>query len=274
MNIFQSILLGIIQGLTEFLPISSSAHLVIVPYILNWNIPPEQAFVFDVLVQVATLTAVFAYFWQDIRDIVKAVIQGLINKKPFTSFEARLGWLLLLGTIPAGLFGILIKGLIEKAFNSPIATAVFLFGTAGLLVLAEKVGKRNRSLTGITWKDAIWIGVFQAIAVFPGISRSGSTITGGMTRHFERPAAARFSFLLSIPVMLAAGLLASMDLFQTPGLGNMLPVFIPGFIAAAVTGYFAIRWLLRYLANHNLYDFAIYCVVVGFLILLVSIIRG
>lgn len=274
MTIIQSILLGIIQGLTEFLPISSSAHLVIVPYLLNWNIPAAQAFVFDVLVQVATLLAVFVYFWQDIREIIKAVIQGLIKKAPFSSHQARLGWFLVLATIPAGLFGIFIKDLIEKAFNSPIATGVFLFGTAGLLILAEKVGKRNRELSTLNWKDAVWIGVFQALAVFPGISRSGATITGGMTRNLERPAAARFGFLLSIPVMLAAGAMASIDLVQTPGLTNMLPVFIPGFIAAAVTGYFVIRWLLRFLTSHTLYDFAIYCVAVGLIVLLVSFARG
>lgn len=274
MTIFQSILLGIIQGITEFLPISSSAHLVIIPYVLNWDIPASQAFVFDVLVQVATLVAVFAYFWHDLVNIVKAFFQGLIKKTPFATPEARLGWLLLLATVPAGLGGLLLKDLVERVFDSPQITALFLFGTAGLLVIAEKVGKRNRELESLNWKDALWIGVFQAIAIFPGVSRSGATITGGMTRNLVRPAAARFAFLMSIPIMLAAGLLASVDMARTPDLGSSLLVFIPGFIAAAVTGYLTIRWLIKYLVQHTLYDFAIYCVAAGLITLLVSIIRG
>jgi undecaprenyl-diphosphatase len=274
MTIFQSILLGIVQGLTEFLPVSSSAHLVIVPYLFNWEIPANQAFVFDVLVQVATLAAVFVYFWRDIVDIVKAVVQGLIHKAPFSTSSARLGWLLLLATIPAGLFGLLLKDAVESTFDSPRATALLLFVTAGLLVIAERVGKRNRDLEKLNWKDTLWIGFFQAAAIFPGISRSGATITGGMTRDFQRPPAARFAFLMSIPIMLAAGLLASLDMIKIPNLEASLLVFIPGFIAAVVTGYLAIRWLLRYLIQHTLYDFAIYCAVLGLITLVVTFVRG
>jgi len=273
-NIIQSILLGIVQGLTEFIPVSSSAHLVIVPYLLNWKIPADQAFVFDVLVQVATLVAVFIYFWRDIVEIVKAVVQGLIHKAPFAAPAARLGWLLLLATVPAGLMGLLLKSAVESAFSSPRATALFLFVTAGLLVVAERVGKRNRDLESLNWKDALWVGIFQAVSIFPGVSRSGATITGGMTRDFQRPAAARFAFLMSIPVMLAAGLLASLDLVKTPNLGASMLVFIPGFIVAAVVGYLAIRWLLRYLVDHTLYDFAIYCAALGLVTLIVTFVRG
>lgn len=274
MTVFQSIILGIVQGLTEFLPISSSAHLVIVPYLLNWEIPPAQAFVFDVLVQVATLAAVFSFFWSDISLITKAFLKGLKDRAPFSDPQSRLGWLLILATIPAGLIGVLIKGVVESLFSNPGITGMFLFLTAGLLVLAEKIGKRNRALLQLSWQDALWIGFFQAIAIFPGVSRSGATISGGMIRDLERPASARFAFLMSIPVMLAAGLLASIDLLHTPGLTEMLPIFIPGFIASAITGYLVIRWLLRYLAQHTLYDFAIYCVVMGMITLVVSIIRN
>lgn len=148
MTLFQSILLGIVQGLTEFLPISSSAHLVIVPYLLNWQIPPEQAFVFDVLVQVATLVAVIAYFWKDLVAIARSVMQGIIQKAPFAKSEARLGWLLILASIPAGLFGLLVKNAVELAFNSPVTTSLFLLVTAGLLVVAELIGKRKRDKDG------------------------------------------------------------------------------------------------------------------------------
>ena len=197
MTLFQSILLGIIQGLTEFIPISSSGHLVLVPELLGWNIPAQDAFIFDVLVQVATLIAVFAYFWSDIVNIVTAVFKGLQARKPFEEPQARLGWLILLATIPTGIGGLLLNDAVEKAFDNPTAVASFLIGTALLLLLAEWLGKREINAEHISWKDALWIGVAQILAVFPGVSRSGSTITGGMLRKLDRPTAARFSFLIS-----------------------------------------------------------------------------
>lgn len=273
MTLLQSIILGIVQGLTEFIPVSSSAHLVIVPFLFGWQIPANDAFVFDVLVQVATLLAVLIYFWKDIWAIIKAFLQGLLRGRPFEDQLSRLGWLIILATIPAGIAGLLLKNLVESAFNSPTATALFLFVTAGLLIVAERVGKRTRSLEVMNWKDALWIGLFQAIAIFPGVSRSGATITGGMTRDIERPATARFAFLMSIPIMLAAGLLATLDMLKIPNVTTLLPVFIPGFIVAAIVGYIAIRWLLRYLVNHTLYIFSIYCAVLGIFILILSFVK-
>ena len=129
-----------------------------------------------------------------------------------------------------------------------------------MLLIGERFGRRNRSLDSLNWKDAFFIGAFQALALFPGVSRSGATITGAMARDLERPEAARFSFLMSIPIMLAAGLIATLDLVKMPNLADILPVFIPGFIAAAVVGYLAIGWLLGYLARRPLYVFAIYCI--------------
>jgi undecaprenyl-diphosphatase len=274
MTVVQSIILGVVQGLTEFIPVSSSAHLVIVPYLMNWQIPADQAFVFGVLVQLASLVAVFVYFWKDLITIVKAVVQGLITRAPLRDSQSRLGWFLILATVPAGLIGLLIKDVVEQAFSNPAQTALFLFITAGMLVLAERIGKQLHELDKLSWKDALWIGFFQAAAIFPGISRSGATITGGMTRDLKRPAAARFAFLLSVPVMLAAGLLATNDLLQLPGLGDLLLVFIPGFIASAFVAYLAIRWLIKYLGSHSLYDFAIYCVGLGVVTLLVYLVRG
>jgi undecaprenyl-diphosphatase len=272
MTIFQSILLGIIQGITEFLPISSSGHLVIVPYLFGWQISYPQAFIFDVLVQVATLVGVLAFFWRDIIDIIKALYKGLKIKQPFADPTSRLGWFLLLSTIPAGLAGIFIKDLVEKAFGSPVATAIFLFITAGLLISAEIIGKRDKQLLGITWLDALIIGLFQILAIFPGLSRSGSTIAAGMFRNLERPAAARYSFLMAVPIMFAAGLLASVDLIKLPNAFSILPIFIPGFIAAAVVGYLVIGWLIKFLTRYPLYVFAAYCVVVGLITLGTSII--
>jgi undecaprenyl-diphosphatase len=273
MTILQSILLGLIQGLTEFLPISSSGHLVIIPYILGWDIPPASAFVFNVLVQVATLVAVIGYFWKDLIEIARAMITDLWHKHPFHSQDAKMGWLILLACVPAGLIGISIKDIVEAAFNSPIATAFFLFGTAILLVIAEKVGSRKRELTDITWIDSIWVGFFQALAIFPGLSRSGSTISGGMLRNLKRPPAARFSFLMSIPIMIAAGMVAGLDLVKLPDAGSELLVFIPGFITAGIVGYLSIRWLLGYLSHRSLYIFSIYCVVIAVVTILVYFVR-
>lgn len=273
MTLLQSILLGIIQGLTEFLPISSSAHLVLVPYILGWKIPADEAFIFDVLVQVATLVAVFAFYWKDVKDILVGMWSALRQRDLLANPQARLGWNIVVATLPAGIIGLMLKDAVEAAFNSPTATAVFLLVTAALLVFAERIGRQNLSIERLTWIDAMFIGFYQAIAIFPGISRSGSTITGGMTRNLGRAEAARFAFLMSMPIMLAAGLLAGKDLIGLPNLGSLLPVFIPGFVASAITGYLAIRWLIGYLVRHSLVIFAIYCVALSLLVLALNFIR-
>lgn len=273
MTLLQSILLGIVQGLTEFLPISSSGHLVIVPYLFGWQIPEKDAFVFDVLVQVATLLAVLAYFWNDVVAILRALVLGLSNRRPFYDPMARLGWFLALATLPAGVIGLVLKEAVERAFASPTAAGFFLLVTAGLLLVAERVGEREHRLEDITWKDALWIGLAQALSIFPGLSRSGATIAGGMTRDLERPTAARFAFLMSIPIMLAAGLLATLDLLSIPDFPALLPTFVPGFIAAAAVGYLSIRWLLVFLTRRPLYIFAAYCAALGLLVLATSLIR-
>ena len=271
MTILQAILLGIVQGLTEFLPISSSGHLVIMPYLLGWDLPAKDAFIFDVLVQVATLLAVFAYFWSDIIAILHAVLVGLINRQPFAEPQARLGWQLVIATLPAGVIGLALKTAVERAFDSPAATGFFLIVTAGILFLAELLGKRVRGLDSLNWKDAVWIGFAQALTIFPGLSRSGATTAGGMTRNLERAAAARFAFLLSIPIMLAAGGLATLDLLKIPDFISLLPTFLPGFLSAAIVGYFSIRWLLSFLTHHTLYIFIAYCAILGSLVLILSV---
>ena len=273
LTLLQSILLGIIQGFTEFLPISSSGHLVIVPYIFGWHIPAQQGFVFDVLVQLGTLLAVIVYFRKDLYRIILAVINGLLRKQPFSEPSARMGWLLILATIPAIIAGVLFRDPVERAFGSPVAAALFLLVTAAFLVIAERFGKRNRLLESVTWLDALIIGLFQAVSLLPGISRSGSTITGGMLRNLDRTSAARFSFLMSVPVMLGAGTLAVYDLIQSPSFSAQIPTLVAGFITAFIVGYLAIRWLLAFLVKRPLYLFAIYCVAVSVVVLLISIVR-
>jgi len=267
MTLLQTILLGIIQGLTEFLPVSSSGHLVILPRLLGWNLPPQDAFIFDVLVQVATLLAVIAYFWNDLWRIARAFVRGALQRRPFDAADSRMGWYLILATIPAGAVGLLIKDQVEAAFASPRAAGAFLLVTAALLTAAERIGGRSRGLETFSWRDALAMGAAQVLAIFPGVSRSGSTIMGGMLRDLDRPAAARFSFLMSVPVMLAAGALALKDLLALPHLTQVLPPFLAGFAAAAIVGYLSIRWLLGYLTNHSLYAFAAYCALLGLLVL-------
>jgi undecaprenyl-diphosphatase len=274
MTLLQSIILGIIQGLTEFLPISSSGHLVIVPYLLDWHIPAQEAFIFDVLVQLGTLLAVIVYFRKDLYRIIVAVIIGLIHRQPFSDPLSRMGWYLVLATIPAVIAGLLFKNLVEAAFASPLASALFLFGTAALLVIAERVGKRNRQFDSTSWKDALIVGLFQVISLLPGISRSGSTISGGMIRNLDRPSAARFSFLMSVPVMLGAGALAVFDLIKLPNFSVQIPILVAGFITSAIVGYLSIRWLLSYLAKRPLYLFVIYCTVVPTIVLIFSFLHS
>lgn len=263
MTYFQSIILGIIQGASEFLPISSSGHLVLAPYIFGWEISTREAFVFDVLVQVATLSAVIIFYWKDLVLILKAFVQGIIQKKPFDDINSRLGWFLILATIPAGAAAIIFKDTFEEAFSNPKSAAVFLLVTSALLLIGELFGKRIRQLDSMIWADALLIGICQVFALFPGVSRSGSTITGGLLRKFDRGAAARFSFLMAVPVMSAAGLIAVIDLAQSPELFTNIPVYLAGFIASAIVGYLSIRWFIGYLSRQSLYIFAAYCAVLG-----------
>jgi undecaprenyl-diphosphatase len=274
MTLLQSIILGIIQGLTEFLPISSSAHLVITPYLLNWHFPAQDGFIFDVLVQLGTLLAVIIYFRRDLYQIIKAVVYGLIHRRPLVDPMSRLGWLLILASIPAVIAGLLFKDSVESVFGNPLGTGLLLLGTAALLVTAELVGKRNRHIDSITWVDAIIIGIFQAISLLPGISRSGSTITGGMIRNIDRTSSARFSFLMSVPVMIGAGALATLDLIKAPNFGVQVPTLIAGFVTAAIVGYLSIHWLLAYLVKGRFFLFAIYCVVIALIVITVTLIRS
>lgn len=258
MTLFQSFLLGIVQGLTEFIPVSSTAHLLIAQELLK--IPADNAmFSFLVIVQLGTIVSLILYYWNDLLGLIKAFFA-----RPFSTQENKLAWYIIIATIPALIVGYLLKDAVEALFKNPFLEAsIRLFSAAILLVLAESLTRKNRSLDSMNWLDALVVGLFQIIAVFPGASRSGSTISGGMFRGFDRPAAARFAFLMSVPVMLAAGGYQSLDVIKMPNLGSFLPLLAVGFVTAAIVGWFAIKWLIDYLSRHSLYVFAAYCVVVG-----------
>jgi undecaprenyl-diphosphatase len=212
---------------------------------------------------VETLSAIILYYWKDLKSIACAFIKNLLAGKPFQTEESRLGWLLMLSTIPAGLAALLIKDTLEGAFSNPKFAAIFLLATSALLLLGELFGKRARNLSSITWCDSLFVGLFQVLALFPGISRSGSTITGGLLRNFDRETSARYAFLMAVPVMAAAGVMAGYDLLRSPLLLTNLPVYLAGFASASIVGYLAIRWFIAYLSRQSLYLFAIYCAVVG-----------
>jgi undecaprenyl-diphosphatase len=263
MTIFQAIILGIIQGITEFLPISSSGHLVIVPFLFGWEFPAELIFPFDVLIQISTLIAVIAYYWSDLKQIGITMFKGIVSKKPFDEIEARTGWLAILATIPAGIIGLLFKDQIENVFSRPDIASILLIVTAILIIFSEKFGKKSRKIADLNWFDAIVMGISQAFAIFPGVSRSGSTISGGLARNLDRKTAGQFAFLMAIPIMAAAGLLSLFDLIKIPNLTEFLPTMIIGFVTSGVVGFFSIRWLLKYISNHSLIPFAIYCLILG-----------
>ncbi len=274
MTLLQAFVLGLVQGATEFLPVSSSGHLVLVPWVLGWRLEPQAAFVFDILVQWGTLVALVAFYWRDLVAMVRAVILGLARRRPLEDPLARLGWLIAAASLPAAIAGLLLKDAVESAFNSPTAVSAFLLGTAVLLFLSERLSRQTRQLSELTLIDALWVGLAQALALLPGISRSGSTIAGGLTRGLRRPEAARLSFLMFVPVMLGAGVIALKDLAGAPAPAAQLPGLAVGFLTSAVVGYPAIRWLLGYLSRRSLTPFALYCLVVGLGGLLLSVLRG
>ncbi len=276
MTIFQSFLLGIIQGLTEFIPVSSTAHLLIGQQLLG--IPASDAmFSFLVIVQLGTIVSLFIFFWKDLWKIVRATFASIpaLLKRDTAKLdtEAKLGWYIVIATIPALLVGYLLKDLVEILFKTPLLEAsIRLLTAAALLTLAEWLTKKSRSLDSMTWLDALIVGLFQVIAVFPGASRSGTTISAGMFRGFDRKSAARFAFLMSIPVMLAAGGYEMLDVLKLPDLTSFLLPLVVGFVTAAIVGWFAVKWLISYLGKHSLQVFAGYCAAVGFTVLILQMV--
>ncbi len=272
MTLTQAFLLGIIQGLTEFIPVSSTAHLLIGQKALGVA-SSELVFAFLIIVQLGTVLSLIIYFWADLLKVAKAFLYSLQDFRSFKNFgslsvEARIGWYIILATIPAALVGYFVRGLVETLFLSPLLSAsIRLFSAATLMSSAEWLGKRTRKLDEMNWLDSFIIGFFQVLAIFPGASRSGSTISGGMLRGFDRAASARFAFLMSVPIMLGVGIYESFGAFHLVGFDEFLPALIVGFISAAIVGWLAVKWLLTYLNKNSLYSFAVYCASLGVIIL-------
>ncbi|MEA5567877.1 undecaprenyl-diphosphate phosphatase [Anabaena sp. UHCC 0399] len=267
MNIWQAIVLGFVQGMTEFLPISSTAHLKVVPVALGWGDPGVA---FTAIIQLGSIAAVLSYFWEDLTRIMKGATRA-IALKDYNDYDFRLLLGILLGTLPIIFFGLLIKRFIPDFDNSPIrslgAIAIASIVMSILLGLAEKLGQRQRDFEHLTMQDGLLMGLAQALALVPGVSRSGSTLTSGLFMGLQRETAARFSFLLGIPAITLAGLVELKDLLGTSlGDGAIIPL-VAGVISAAIFSYIAIAGLLRFLKTQSTWVFIWYRLLFGVVIL-------
>ena len=284
MLIVQAIVLGLVQGLTEFIPISSSAHLVIVPWLFGWTDPTLGSLTFDVALHLGTLVAVIVFFASQWGRLIAAWFRSIARLSIGEDPDTRMAWYLLLACIPGGAAGVLFEEKVMESFHvqpiprlSMILMAVAIAVLGGLLLLADRLGKQKRPFGKIRFLDAIVIGCAQALAIFPGVSRSGSTITAGLALGLEREAAARFSFLLSAPIIAGAGLKSFYDLLTGVGSGAIaggeLVIFPVGFVTAAVSGFFCIKILLSFLQKHSTRAFVYYRWALAILVFVVALVR-
>lgn len=262
MSLLEAVVLGIVQGLTEFLPISSTAHLRLVPALLGWGDPGAA---YSAIIQLGTTAAVLVYFAKDVWQVLRAFVVALARREPFASFEARLGWAVVLGTLPVVVAGLAFKDVIETQARSLYVIAWAAIGLAVLLFIAERVARHARPFEEIGIKDGVGVGMAQALALIPGSSRSGVTLTAGLFLGLRREAAARFSFLLSIPATTAAGLYELRHVFEeAKAVGGLSPLpLVVGTLAAFVFGWLSIAGLLRFLQNRTTFVFILYRVVLG-----------
>ena len=261
LNYIQAILLGLLQGLTEFLPVSSTAHMAVASRLFFGQ---DAGSAFSAVVQLGPIVAIIAYFRG---DLVRYVAGILRTKSPTNvgaeDLDARLGWFTLLGTIPMAIFGVLLESKIDTTFRKPSVMGISLILLAVILLIAERVGKRNRSLEQMTFRESQFIGWAQVLALVPGASRSGVTITAGLFQGLDRESAARFSFLLSIPAITAAGLYKLFKVLKGSGLGPDVGPYLVGAIVAGLFAYVVVKWFLGYMKEHNTSGFIIYRILLG-----------
>ena len=265
MDALHAIVLALVQGLTEFLPVSSSAHLILLPRLLGWA---DQGLAFDVAVHIGTLTAVIAYFRRDVMNLLSAWMQSCVSWQ--LDADARLAWLVVLGTIPVAVAGLLLHDFIESTLRSPVVIAVATIGFGLILGLADLRGRKIRTETSLRVTDVLWIGLAQALALIPGTSRSGITMTAALALGLTRSAAARFSFLLSVPVILMAGGYESLQLLQ-----QAEPVawgsIVLGTVVAGVSAYLSIHFFMQLIEKVGMLPFVIYRLLLGVLLLLLFV---
>lgn len=264
--IWRNLVLGVVQGLTEFLPISSTAHLKVVPVLLGWGDPGVSA---TAVIQLGSIAAVIGYFRHDLRSVLRG-ISGAVRRGQWREPDARLGLAMAVGTVPILIAGLVIKlswpGYETSPLRSVPAIAIVSIVMAVLLALAEKIGPRSKRLAQVEGRDGLVVGLAQALALIPGVSRSGSTLTASLFDSWKRPDAARFSFLLGIPAITLAGVVELRDAFADFSLVGVLPLMV-GILSAAVVSWLAIDWLLKYLQRHSTWIFVIYRLLFGVLLL-------
>jgi len=271
-EIVQAIVIGVVQGLTEFLPVSSSAHLIMLPRVLGWDDELINSPTFVVMLHMGTLAALLAFFWRDVIVLLRAFVALLRERSFGDDPDRKLSLVLLLTIIPAALFGLLFEDHIDGFFYDAVLVIPFVLVVGAVVLwLAERIGTRSRDLDEADFGDAAVIGVAQMFALFPGISRSGITLAAGFVRGFQRDTAARFAFLMGIPIIAGAGLWKTRTIVSGEAGEVDLVVLSAGVIAAAVSGWLAIRFMLRYLRDHSTGIFIAYRLVAAavFLVLLV-----
>jgi undecaprenyl-diphosphatase len=259
MNLLQAVVLGVVQGVTEFLPISSTAHLRIVPALLGWGDPGAA---FSAIIQLGTVAACIIYFWKDMLRLATAFFRALAAKDPFGTADARLAWCVIVGTLPVGVVGWLLKKSIETSWRSLYIIATSMTVLALVLFLAERLAQHRREVAQMTLKDGLIIGLCQAVALIPGSSRSGTTLTGGLALGFKREDAARYSFLLSIPANAAAGVFQLKQILHATERPSSLLLAV-GTVVSFVVGMAAIAGLLRYLRTRTTLVFVGYRLLMG-----------
>jgi undecaprenyl-diphosphatase len=273
LTILQAIILGIVQGLTEFLPISSSGHLILVPWLFNWHFlldNPDLNKTFDVALHLGTFVAVLVYFWREVVRLVAAWVRSM-TRRSLADPEARLAWLLFVSTIPAAFLGVAFESFIEDRLGKPWIIAIMMIVFALVMYAVDHIAKLDRDLEALTWTDSILIGIAQAFALCPGVSRSGITMMTGLALRLDRESAARYSFLLSVPVIGGAAAYKALQVAKD-GLpaGTAMP-FVVGIASAAISGMVAIWFVLAYLKRHNFNLFVVYRIVVGVAILILIV---
>jgi undecaprenyl-diphosphatase len=268
MTLLQAIAFGLVQGLGEFLPISSSAHLTLLPWVAGWEDPGLAV---DVALHVGTLVALLAYFRRDLLRLGRAFVQSLVERRVGDDTDRKLAWLVALGSIPGAAIGFLLERWAEEAFRAPWLIATTMIALGLVLYVADQLAARMRPIASLSVRDAVLIGLAQACAIVPGVSRSGSTITAARALGLDREAAARFSFLLAAPIIAGAGLVKLPKLVKAGGVTPSLAIAVA---VAAVSGYLAIEVLLRFVRTRSYLPFVVYRLAFGVSILCLIFVRG
>ena len=267
MSTLEAIVLGLVQGLTEFLPISSTGHILFVPALAGW---PDPGAAFSAVIQLGTMAAVLVYFRADLWRMALAFLKSFTGDRPLWKSEdndGRIGWYIVLGTIPIAIVGIVFKDQIENNVRTLSLVAIVMILFSFVLMAADLKGAQDRDVKELTLKDGIIIGLFQALALIPGVSRSGSTISGGLFLGLNRESATRYSFLLSVPAVVLSGLFELRNIGDSTGASVGIGPTVIATVLAFISGYFAIAFLLRFVRTHNFSVFVIYRVAVGVLML-------